>query len=84
MNVLVTIALIVIVAMWAITVYSRLVRLRSAVAEAWQRLETDQANAAARKVYNDRVNNYNTSLEVFPAYLVAPLAGLRPARPFNP
>ena len=83
MNVIVTIALIVLGTMWGIAVYGRLVRMRSGVQEAWQRLEPDQTNAAARNVYNDRVKRYNDALENFPAYFIAPLTGLKPARRFD-
>jgi hypothetical protein len=82
-NVLITLALIVILAMWATTVYSRLARLKHGVKEAWQRLETDKGNSALRKVYNERVGKYNAALEAFPAYLIAPLTGLSPARRFE-
>ena len=82
MNVIVTIGLIAVVAMWSATVYGSLVRLRNAVKEAWQRLEPDQTNTAARNVYNDRVKRYNAALAAFPAYLIAPLTGLKPAKHF--
>jgi hypothetical protein len=35
-----------------------------------------------RSVYNKHVTIYNDALESFPASLVAPLAGLKPARHF--
>lgn len=50
---------------------------------AWKRLEADQSNAAIKSVYNNHVASYNAALESFPAYLVAPLAGLQPARHFE-
>ena len=83
MNVIVTIVLIAGLGMWAAAVYSRLVRLRSGVKEAWLRLEPDQANTVLRKVYNDRVKRYNAALDAFPAYLIAPLTGLKPAKQFQ-
>ena len=84
MSVIATVALIVIVAMWATAVYSRLVRLRALVTKAWKLLEADQAKAAAQNVYNAHVDKYNAALDAFPAYLIAPLTGLKPARRFEP
>ncbi len=84
MSVLVTVAFIVIVAMWATAVYSRLVRLRALVTKAWKLLESDQAKVAAQNVYNAHVETYNAALDLFPAYLLAPLTGLKPARRFEP
>ena len=68
--------------MWALRVYRRLAGMREQVRLAWKRLEADQANAAVTSVYNNQVESYNAALESFPAYLVAPLAGFRPARRF--
>ena len=84
MSVIATVAFIVIVAMWATAVYSRLVRLRALVTNAWKLLEADQAKAAAQNVYNAHVDKYNAALDAFPAYLIAPLTGLNPARRFEP
>ena len=70
-------------AMWALAVYRRLVGMREQVKLAWKRLEADQANEAIKTVYNKHVTLYNQALEAFPAYLIAPLAGLTPARHFN-
>jgi hypothetical protein len=83
LNVLVTVAVLGVAAMWALAVYRRLVGLREQVKLAWKRLEADQANEAIRTVYNKQVTNYNEALEAFPAYLIAPLTGLKPARNFN-
>ena len=83
MNVLFTVAVIAAVAAWALIVYRRLAALRTQVALAWKRLEADQANEAIKTVYNKHVTSYNNALEAFPAYLVAPLAGLKPARRFD-
>jgi hypothetical protein len=69
---------------WALTVYRRLHALRAQVKLAWKRLESNQSNEAVKTVYNKHVALYNSALESFPAYLIAPLAGLKPARPFNP
>ena len=84
MSVIATAAFIVIVAMWVTAVYSRLVRLRALVTKAWKLLEADQAKAAAQNVYNAHVEKYNAALDAFPAYLIAPMAGLAPARRFEP
>jgi hypothetical protein len=46
-------------------------------------LEADQAKAAAQNVYNAHVDKYNAALDAFPAYLIAPLTGLKPARRFE-
>jgi hypothetical protein len=83
-NVLVTIGFIAVVAMWALAVLNRLVRLRSQVKEAWKLLETDPGKVAAVKVYNSRVTLYNDALDAFPASLIAPIAGFKPARAFAP
>ena len=69
--------------MWALAVYRRVVGLRHQVKLAWKHLEADQANAAIKTVYNKHVTLYNEALDAFPAYLIAPLAGLKPARPFS-
>jgi len=65
---------------WAAAVYRRLAYLRAQVTLAWKRLEPDQSNEAIKSVYNKHVKIYNDALESFPAYLVAPMAGLKPAR----
>jgi hypothetical protein len=68
---------------WALTVYRRLLALRAQVKLAWNRLEADQSNEAVKTVYNKHVALYNSALEAFPAYLIAPMTGLKPARLFN-
>ena len=83
MNVIVTIVFIAGVAMWAAAVYTRLARLRRQVTEAWKLLQADQTKTAAQNVYNARVRSYNDALDKFPAYLIAPLAGLKPANPYK-
>ncbi len=67
---------------WALAAYRRLARLREQVTLAWKRLEPDQSNEAIKSVYNKHVTSYNAALESFPAHLIAPLAGLKPARRF--
>jgi len=82
MNVIVTIVLIVAIAMWTIALYSRLVRLRSQVAQAWKRLESDQSNEAIRTVYNKHVDAYNSALDKFSGSLIGGAAGFKPAKRF--
>jgi hypothetical protein len=65
-------------------VYRRLLALREQVKLAWKRLDADQSSEAVKTVYNKHVAIYNDALASFPAYLIAPLVGLKPARPFNP
>ncbi len=83
MNVLFTLVLIAAAAAWALMVFRRLAALRQQVALAWKRLEPDQSNEAVRNVYNQHVTLYNDALNAFPASLVGPAAGFRPAKPFN-
>jgi hypothetical protein len=82
MNVIVTIVLIVGIAMWTIAVYSRLVRLRNKVTEAWKRFEADQSNEVIRTVYNKQVDTYNNALASFPGNIVGAAAGFKVARRF--
>ena len=82
MNVLFTIVLLAAAAAWALAVYRRLARLREQVRGAWQRLESDQSNEAVKTVYNKHVVIYNEALNAFPANLIAPAAGFKPARRF--
>lgn len=83
MNVLFTIAVIAVVAMWAFAVLTRLSRLREQVKQAWKRLEADRSSEAVRNVYNRHVELYNAALEAFPAYIVGPAAGFKAARRFD-
>jgi hypothetical protein len=82
MNVIVTIVLILAIAMWTIAVYSRLVRLRNQVTQAWKRLEADQSSEAIRTVYNKHVDLYNNALEGFSGGLIGGAAGFKPAKRF--
>ena len=84
MSVLFTLAVLAAAGAWALMVYRRLVALREQVKLAWKRLEGDRSNEAIKNVYNKHVALYNSALESFPAYLIAPMAGLKPARSFNP
>jgi hypothetical protein len=81
-SVILTLVVLAAAGAWAATVYRRLLALRAQVTLAWQRLEPDQSNDAVRNVYNKHVKLYNDALDSFPAYLIAPLAGLKPARHF--
>lgn len=83
MNVIVTIVFIAGVAMWAAAVYARLSKLRQQVRDAWKLLQADEAKIAAQNVYNARVRSYNAALDRFPAYLIAPLVGLKPANQYK-
>ena len=82
MSVIFTLVVLAAAGAWALTVYRRLVALREQVKLAWKRLEADQASEAVKTVYNNHVALYNSALESFPAYLIAPMAGLKPARRF--
>ena len=83
MNVLFTLVVFAAVGAWALLVVRRLGILRDQVTLAWQRLAADRSNDAVRSVYNKHVTLYNKALDEFPAYLVAPLAGLKPAKHFQ-
>ena len=82
MQVLLTIVLIAVLAALGAAVVQRLERLRREVNAAWKLLETDQSNEAVKTVYNKHVASYNAALESFPANLVGPLTGFKPARRF--
>jgi hypothetical protein len=82
-NVLFTLVVFAVVGAWATVVLRRLAALRAQVTLAWKRLEPDQSNEAVRKVYNKHVAMYNEALSAFPANLIGPVAGLKPAKPFN-
>ena len=82
MSVIFTIGVIAVLLLWAFAVLRRLERMREEVKLAWKKLESDRANDAIKTVYNKHVTKYNDTLESFPAYVIAPLAGFKPARPF--
>lgn len=84
MSVVFTLVVLAAAGAWVLTVYRRLHALREQVKLAWKRLEGDQSNEAIKNVYNKHVALYNGALESFPAYLIAPMTGLKPARTFNP
>ena len=83
MSVIFTLVVLAAVGMWGLAVFRRLARQRDQIKVVWKRLEAEQANEAIRTVYNNHVTSYNAALESFPAYLIAPLAGLKPARHFQ-
>jgi hypothetical protein len=81
-NVLFTIVVLGAAAMWGLAVYTRLVRLRTAVKEEFKRLQASAEAEADGKRYNAIAKQYNDALEVFPANIVASIAGFRPAQMF--
>ncbi len=83
MQVLLTVGLFVALGVWCFIVTRKLARLREEVKLAWKRLEHDRANDAVMLVYNKHVAAYNAALAEFPANVIAPLSGFKPARPFR-
>jgi hypothetical protein len=81
-NVLFTLVLFAAAGAWAVMVIRRLAALRQQVSLAWNRLEPDQSNEAVRNVYNKHVTLYNDALDAFPANLVGPATGFKPAKRF--
>jgi hypothetical protein len=81
-NVLFTLVVFAAVGVWVLVVVRRLTLLREQVKLAWQRLEPDQSNDAVKSVYNKHVALYNGALEAFPANLIGPAAGFKPAKHF--
>jgi hypothetical protein len=53
------------------------------VRAAWELLEPNQDNEAAKVVYNKHAVAYNNALQVFPANIIAALTGFKPARLFK-
>ena len=89
MSVLFTLVVLAVAGLWGVAVYTRLIRLRDRVSDAWQLLDAqlkaggEPATAdAARKVYNDAVVKYNAALQAFPGNIIAGLSGFHAARPF--
>ena len=82
MNVVFTLVVLAAAAAWALVVVRRLTQLREQVKLAWKRLEADQSNEAVKNVYNKHVTLYNEALAGFPANLVGPAAGFKPANHF--
>jgi hypothetical protein len=82
-QVLLTVGLIAILALWAFFALRKLAMMRTEITLAWKKLETDQTNDAIKNVYNKHVAAYNDRLEnSFPANVIGPLAGFKPARRF--
>jgi hypothetical protein len=81
-QVILTIILIGAAAAWVLAVLQRLGRMRRDVTAAWKLLEPNQDSEAARTVYNRHVAAYNAALESFPANIVGPMIGFKPARSF--
>ena len=65
-------------------VLRRLTRMREEVRLAWKKLDPDRSNEAVKNVYNKHVVAYNNALQDFPANVVGPMAGFKPAKPFVP
>jgi hypothetical protein len=82
-QVLLTIGLLAILAMWAMATIRRLDKMRSEVKLVWEKLEADRSSEAIRNVNNKHVEGYNAALESFPANIIGPLAGFKPARRFH-
>ncbi len=85
MNVLFTIAVFAILALWALAAYNRLYRLRRQILVEWKQLDArEQAGEADidGTRYNALAAAYNTALEAFPDNIIAGLAGFRPAQKF--
>ena len=82
MQVLLTVVLIAAAAAWMLTVQRKLDRMRREVRAAWKLLEKDQSNEVIKSVYNKQVAAYNAALEAFPANVIGPVAGYKPARSF--
>ena len=82
MQVLLTVILIAALAAWMLAVQRKLDRMRREVKVAWKLLAPDQSNEVIKSVYNKHVAAYNAALERFPANIVGPIAGFKPARPF--
>ena len=90
MNVLFTLVVLAVGALWGMAVFTRLVRLRGLVRRAWKLLAAQlkeggeaATTEGARKVYNDAVIAYNAALQAFPANIIAGLSGFHAAKPFN-
>ena len=82
MNVVLTLVVFAVMAAWGLLVVRRLTQLREQVKLAWKRLEPDQSNEAVKSVYNKHVMLYNDALNAFPANLIGPAAGFKPAKHF--
>ena len=85
MNVLFTIAVLAVLALWLLAIHRRLGRLRRQILGEWQQLDAREKAGDAGvdgKRYNDLAAAYNAALEAFPENIIAGLAGFRPAQMF--
>ena len=82
MNVLFTLVVFAAMGAWALLVVRRLGILRDQVTLAWQRLAADRSNEAVRSIYNKHVTIYNDALDAFPANVIGPATGFKPAKHF--
>lgn len=82
MQVLITVGLIAIAAIWVMALMRRLTEMRAQITLAWKKLESDPSNEAIKTVYNKHVNTYNDALDAFPTNIVAMFGGFKPARNF--
>lgn len=82
MQVLLTVGLFAGLALWIFIALRKLAVMRTEIKLAWKKLEADQANEAVKSVYNKHVSAYNAALEDFPANVIGPMAGFKPARRF--
>ncbi len=82
MNVLFTIAVLAVLAMWALAVYGRLHRQRREILMEWKQLEAPEKTGDAKdgSRYNRLAADYNAAIEAFPGIIIAGLAGFRPAQ----
>jgi len=84
-NVLFTIAVLAVLAMWALAVYNRLRRLRRQILAEWKQLDAREKAGDAGvdgTRYNELAAAYNAAIDGFPDNLIAGLAGFRPAQKF--
>lgn len=85
MNVLFTLAILAVLALWGLAIYRRLLRLRRQILLEWKQLEAREKAgdpAADGKRYNELAVAYNTTLAGFPENIIAGFAGFRPAQMF--
>ncbi len=83
MNVLFTIAVLAVLALWALAVYSRLNRLRRQILVEWKQLDAREKAGDADvdgTRYNQLATSYNAVIEAFPDNIVASMAGFRAAQ----
>lgn len=83
MNVLLTIAILGVLGVWAISSYARLVGLRRQVTIRWREVHTSRPAgldpAIVKERYNLVARQYNASLDAFPGALIGAMAGFKRA-----